>query len=144
MILVDVNILVETHREDAGHHVLIRQWVESCLSSPPGLAVSELVLSGCLRVITHPKVFREPTPVSQAVEFIKDFRSRETVHVLAPGPRHWEIFIDLCRRLELRGNSILDAYHAALALETGCEWISLDRGFARFPGLPFRHPLDLE
>jgi len=142
MILVDVNILVEAHREDADHHAEIRKWVEACLTSPPGVAVSELVLSGCLRVITHPKVFKEPTPIPQAVEFIEDFRSRKTVHVLTPGPRHWEIFVDLCRRLELRGNSIPDAYHAALALETGCVWATMDRGFARFPGLRFRHPLD--
>ena len=142
MNLIDVNILVEAHREDAGHHREILEWVKACISSPPGVAVSELVLSGCLRVITHPKVFKEPTPITQAVEFIEDFRSRESVHILAPGPRHWKIFVDLCRRLELRGNSIPDAYHAALALETGCEWVSLDRGFARFPGLHFRHPLD--
>lgn len=141
MILIDVNILVEAHCEDADHHAEIRQWVEAGLASPPGIAVSDLVLSGCLRVITHPKVFKEPTPVARAVEFIEDFRSRDTVHVLSPGPRHWELFVDLCRNLELRGNAIPDAYHAALALETGCEWVSMDRGFARFPGLRYRHPL---
>lgn len=31
---------------------------------------------------------------------------------------------------------------AALAMETGCEWFSLDRGFARFPDLRWRHPLE--
>jgi predicted nucleic acid-binding protein len=35
-----------------------------------------------------------------------------------------------------------DAYFAALAIEHGCEWITADRGFARFPGLRWRHPLD--
>ena len=34
MILIDVNILVEAHREDAGHHAKIRKWVEACLASP--------------------------------------------------------------------------------------------------------------
>ena len=34
-----------------------------------------------------------------------------------------------------------DAYFAALAIESGSEWITADRGFARFPGLRWRHPL---
>jgi predicted nucleic acid-binding protein len=35
-----------------------------------------------------------------------------------------------------------DAFHAALAIELGCERLTLDRGFARFAGLKWRHPLD--
>jgi predicted nucleic acid-binding protein len=35
-----------------------------------------------------------------------------------------------------------DAYHAALALEHSCEWITTDKGFARFKGLGRRRPLD--
>jgi uncharacterized protein len=106
------------------------------------VAVSELALSGCLRVITHPKIFKKPTPLAQALDFLEDFRSREEVHLLGPGPGHWKIFIDLCRRSDARGNLVPDAFHAALAIELGCEWLTLDRGFARFPGLKWRHPLD--
>jgi predicted nucleic acid-binding protein len=32
---------------------------------------------------------------------------------------------------------------AALAIEHGCEWVTLDRGFAAFPGLSFRNLLTL-
>ena len=109
---------------------------------PAGVAVSELALSGCLRVITHPKVFKKPTPLTQALDFLEDFRSREEVHLLGPGAGHWKIFADLCRRSDARGNLVPDAFHAALAIELGCEWLTLDRGFARFPGLKWRHPLD--
>jgi hypothetical protein len=34
-----------------------------------------------------------------------------------------------------------DAYFAALAIESGCDWITTDRDFARFKGLRWRHPL---
>jgi predicted nucleic acid-binding protein len=30
---------------------------------------------------------------------------------------------------------------AALAIESGSEWITTDRDFARFPSLRWRHPL---
>lgn len=142
MILLDVNILVGAHRQDAEQHREIRSWLESALREPAGIAVSELALSGCLRVITHPKIFKKPTPLALALEFLEDFRARDEVHVLGPGPGHWKIFIDLCRRGDARGNLVPDAFHAALAMELGCEWLTLDRGFARFPGLKWRHPLD--
>jgi toxin-antitoxin system PIN domain toxin len=141
MILLDVNILVTAHREDADQHREIKSWLQSALREPAGVAVSELTLSGCLRVITHPKIFKKPSPLALALEFVEDFRSREAVHLLAPGAGHWKIFVDLCRRADARGNLVPDAFHAALAIELGCEWLTLDRGFARFPGLKWRHPL---
>lgn len=142
MILLDVNILVQAHRRDADRHAEIAAWLAASLRDAPGVAVSELALAGCLRIITHPRIFKEPTPLARAADFVNDFRDREEVHLLAPGPRHWEIFLALCRKGEARGNLIPDAYHAALAIEHGCEWLTMDRGFARFPGLAWRHPLE--
>ncbi len=59
----------------------------------------------------------------------------------APGPRHWEIFVRLCRAVRVKGNLVQDAYLAALAIESGSEWITTDRDYSRFPGLRWRHPL---
>lgn len=42
----------------------------------------------------------------------------------------------------VRGNLVPDAWLAALAIESGSEWITTDRDFTRFPGLRMRHPLD--
>ncbi len=142
MILLDVNVLVQAHREDASHHREVEAWLEAELAGVTGVAVSELVLSGWLRVVTHPKVFKEPTPVAIALEFLEHFRARRRVSIAEPGHEHWGLFIGLCRRLEARGNVVADAYHAALAIEYGFEWVTLDRGFARFPALRWRHPLD--
>lgn len=142
MILLDVNLLVYAHREDADRHSEYLAWLEAEMSAPSGVAVSELALSGCLRIITHPKVFAKPTPLREALEFVEDFRSRTEVKILGPGEKHWEIFIQLCRNGDAKGNLVPDAYHAALAIEWGCEWLTSDRGFGRFPGLRWRHPLD--
>ncbi len=141
MQLLDVNILVQAHREDTDQHAVISKWLITALDQPGGIAVSELVLSGTLRIITHPKIFKEPTPLEVALEFIADFRSRTNVHILAPRENHWPIFIELCRSGEAKGNLIPDAYHAALAIEYDCQWISLDRGFSRFPRLKWQHPV---
>ncbi|BCA56555.1 hypothetical protein W02_36950 [Nitrospira sp. KM1] len=40
----------------------------------------------------------------------------------------------------VKGNLVPDAYLAALAIESGSEWITTDRDYYRFPGLRVRHP----
>lgn len=142
MILLDVNVLVYAHREETDRHNEYRRWLEAQLDSPIGCGVSDLALSGCLRVVTHPRIFDPPTPLERATAFVSDLREHDNLTVLAPGPRHWPIFLDLCRRSQARGNLVADAYHAALAVETGAEWITTDRDYARFPGLRWRHPLE--
>lgn len=143
MKLIDVNILVQAHRKDADRHQQIVEWLQTELTEPPGLAVSDLVLSGFLRVVTHPKIYMDPSPLDLAMEFVDRFRSHEAVSIVSPGASHWEIFRKLCGKAEARGNLVPDAYHAALAIETGCEWVSLDRGFSRYPGLRWVHPLEV-
>ncbi len=142
MILLDVNLLVYAHRKDAPNHSAYRDWLERQLDSFEPCGMSDLALAGCLRVITHPKVFVPPTPVAAGVRYIEDLRSHPNVRLVRPGSSHWRIFTELCRTAEAKGNSVPDAYHAALAIESGCEWLTADRGFARFPGLRWRHPLD--
>jgi uncharacterized protein len=140
VILPDVNILVYAHRADAADHRRFRDWLEELVSSPEPFGLSELVLSGFLRVATHPRIFHPPTPLSRAVAFCEFLRRQPNAVVIAPGPRHWQIFKDLCARVNAAGNLIADAYLAALAIESGCEWITTDRDYSRFPDLRWRLP----
>jgi predicted nucleic acid-binding protein len=59
---------------------------------------------------------------------------------IEPGRRHFDIFTRLCREAEARGNLVTDAYLAALAIESGSDWVTTDRDYSRFPGLRWRHP----
>jgi toxin-antitoxin system PIN domain toxin len=141
VILPDVNVLVYAHREDTPDHERFRDWLTRLVNSPRAYGLSDLVLAGFLRVVTHPRVFREPSPLESALAFASEIRERPSCVRVAPGPRHWGIFLDLVRSAEARGNLIPDAYFAALAIESGSEWITTDRDYARFPGLSSRHPL---
>lgn len=143
MILLDVNILVYAHREETEHHNECLRFLESALDGPSSVGLSELVLSGALRILTHPKIFSPPTPLAKAMEFVSALRNHPNVTLISPGDRHWDLFTSLCRISDARGNLVSDAYHAALAMESGCEWITTDRDFARFPGLQWRPPFIL-
>lgn len=142
MILPDVNVLVYAYRDDAPDHPAYRDWLQETIRGDSRFGVSELVMSGFLRIVTHPRVPVPPAPVDHALEFAEVLLAEPNCVRVGPGRRHWDIFARLCRETEAKGNLVADAYLAALAIESGSEWISTDRDFARFPGLRWRHPLD--
>ena len=88
----------------------------------------------------NPKIFVRPSTLDEALAFVDELRRRPACHLFRPGPRHWDIFVSLCRRAGATGGLVADAYHAAVAIEHGCEWVTNDTDFARFPGLRWRLP----
>jgi toxin-antitoxin system PIN domain toxin len=141
MILPDVNVLVYAHRRSAREHEAYRDWIDGLVNGEQAYAVSDVVLSGFVRIVTHRRIFDPPSTVNQALEFAGQLRHQPHCMLVQPGARHWEIFIRLCREANVRGNLVPDAFLAALAIEHGCELVSADRDFARFKGLRWRHPL---
>ena len=135
MLLLDVNICVYAIRQDSADHDAYHAWVESLLTGDEPVGISELVLSGVIRLITNHRVFRQPSSTVEALDACRALRSAPAAVALRPGPRHWEIFDSLCAGIGAKGNTVPDAYHAALAIENGATWITTDRGFARFEGL---------
>ncbi len=103
--------------------------------------MSELVLSGFVRIVTHPRVFDPPTPLNAALAFAEALRTQPNCVLISPGSGHWEIFARLCRDANAKGPRVTDAYFAALAIESRSEWITTDRDYSRFPGLRWRRPL---
>ena len=122
-------------------HPRIRAWLAAAVSSDEPIALAELVLSGFVRVATHPRIFSPPAPVGAALDFVDALRAQPNAVMVVPGRRHWSIFDRLCREVDAKGNLVADAYLAALAIESGSEWITTDRDFSRFPALRWRHPL---
>jgi toxin-antitoxin system PIN domain toxin len=140
MLLVDVNVLVYAFWDDAPDHERYAGWLEDLINGEEAYGLSDLVLSGFLRIVTHPGVFAAPASMDRALQFVELIRGRPQSVPIAPGPRHWEIFTRLCRTTGVRGNLVPDAYLAAMAIECGAEWVTTDRDYARFPGLRWRTP----
>jgi len=88
MILMDVNVLVYAHREDVRDHQAYREWIESIINSNTAYAYSELVLSGLVRVVTHPKIFEQPSSLEVAIAFTEQIRSAPQAARLVPGNNH--------------------------------------------------------
>lgn len=101
------------------------------------------MLSGFLQIVTNPRVFSHPSPFSSALEYVDAIRGLDHCVELRPRDRHRRTFTQLCEQAEARGDLVSDAYHAALFIESGSEWITLDSDFARFPGLKWSRPPQL-
>ena len=138
----DVNVLVSAFREDAAHHDRCRAWLDSTVSDHEPLGLSEFVLNGVLRILTHPRVFSPPSSAEAAAAFVDAVLAQRSVNLLRPRSGHSRIFRGLIAARHSTGNRIADAYHAALAIEHGCKWVTLDHGFSMYPGLRYRNLLD--
>ena len=140
MILPDVNVLLYAFRSDSVNHAASRAWLDGVVNGDEAYGMSPQVVCSVVRIATHSRIFASPSRLDNALAFGRALLAQPTCTVLQPGPRHFAIFEDLCRRSAATGNLVQDAWFAALAVESGCEWITTDGDYARFPGLRWRRP----
>lgn len=141
MILPDVNVLIYAFRTDSTDHERYRSWLESVVNGPGAYGLSPQVLASVIRITTHPRIYACPSQRSDAFEFCRLLLEQPNATVIVPAEQHWWIFHDLCQKANATGNLVQDAWFAALAIEYGCEWITTDRDYARFPNLSWRTPI---
>jgi hypothetical protein len=93
-----------------------------------------------VRITTNLRTYEVPSTLDEAFGYCQDLLGQPHCQIVEPGERHFEIFKRLCIETGTRGPRVTDAWFAALAIEWGCEWITLDRDYARFPGLKLQTP----
>jgi uncharacterized protein len=141
VILPDVNVLLYAFRSDAEDHAAHLTWLEDVLNGETAYGMSPQVLASVIRIATHPRIYARPSRFADALAFVSAVLNQPHCQIIQPGSRHWNIFTRLCHSANAYGNLVQDAWLAALAIESGCEWITHDRDFARFEGLQWRVPL---
>ena len=140
MILPDVNVLIYAFRTDSEHHAVCRRWLEAVIAGDARFGMSRLAASAVVRITTDPRIYAEPSALEEAFRFCDNLLGQPHCEVVEPGERHWDIFRRLCLETGTRGRRVTDAWFAALAIEWGCEWVTMDRDYARFPGLKWAVP----
>lgn len=140
MKLPDINVLVSALRPDATDHLRCRTWLEATVNDSRPFALTGMVLAGVIRVLTHPRIFGPPSDRELVVSELDRLLSRPRAVRVEPGSRHWGLFTQLATGADARGNLISDAWLAAVAIEHGCTFVTLDGDFARFQGLEWSAP----
>lgn len=102
------------------------------LSGSEPFAVPAFIWASFLRLATNPRIFQVPTPRAEAFAFVEATNAQPLHLPIAPGSRHIELLKRICDDADATGNLVPHAVIAAVALEHGCEVVTLDRDFARF------------
>ncbi len=141
MILVDANLLVYARVSDFPQHEKARAWLDGRLGGTVGVGLAWPSLLAFVRLVTNPRVFRQPMPMDIAWRQVREWLACEPAWTPTPTDRHAEILNGLIVRLDGKSNLVPDAHLAALAMEYGLVLQSTDHDFARFPGLRWENPL---
>lgn len=142
MILPDVNVFVYAFRKDAPRHAEYKAWIERSLAGDVPVAIVPQSLTAVIRIATNPRVWKRPSRLDDVISFVERVLEAPAATMLDASPGCWPIFFRICRTVNARGNLVMDAWLAALAIDSGCTLVTTDRDFGRFPGLRWRHPLD--
>lgn len=141
MIMVDANILLYAEDQLSPRHAAAREWWDAELSGSSPVCLCWTVLGAFIRIATNPRVFEHPLSLDQALARIQSWLDQPCTRVVSPTERHWTVFQGMLRHGQAVANLVTDAHLAALAVEHGCELISTDSDFSRFPGIRWRNPL---
>jgi toxin-antitoxin system PIN domain toxin len=136
--LPDVNVLLYAFRRDSDLHKQHAAWLSSVVNGKSAFGMSPQVLSSVVRIATNPRIFVRPNRAADVIAFADTLLDQPHCRIVQPGARHWMIFRNLCKEANATGNLVQDAWLAALAIEHGCEWITTDSDYAKFPGLRWR------
>lgn len=129
----DVNILVAASRSDHPHHAAARAWLLQAVQDAghaSALKLQPMVIASFLRLVTHARVFVQPTPMAQALRFIE-------VLLAAPGVEQpllgaeWPVLCKLCATKALAANDLPDAWLAAAVIHQGEHLVTFDGDFKR-------------
>lgn len=140
MILPDVNVLIYAFRSDSTDHSKYKKWLGDVVNGVAAFGIAPQVLSSVVRICTHPRIFKQPSDLKETLEFCTAILECPNATLIFPQERHWSIFQSLCVASKVTGNLVADAWFAALAIESGCDWITTDGDFGRFSGLTWRSP----
>lgn len=142
MTAVDTNILVYAHREDSAWHDRASAAVAALAESPREWAIPWPCLHEFLAIVTHPRIFRTPTPVELAIGQLEAWLEAPTLVVLSENDQYLETLRELVQSARVTGPRVHDARIAALCLSHGIRdlWTA-DRDFSLFTALKPRNPL---
>jgi hypothetical protein len=142
VIAVDTNILVYAHREDSEWHDAASAAIAGLAQAPREWAIPWPCLHEFLAIVTHPRIFRTPTPGDLAIAQVDAWLEAPTVVVLSENDGYFDALRELVTAGRVTGARIHDARVAALCVSHGIrELWTADRDFSLFPALKPRNPL---
>ena len=142
MIAVDTNILVYAHREDSSFHDAADTCIAQLAESGVPFALPWPCLHEFLAIVTHPRIYKPPTPLEDALEQVECWLEAPGLILLGEHSTYWAGLKSLLLKGQIAGPQVHDARIAALCLLYGVKTLwTADRDFSRFGALKTKNPL---
>jgi toxin-antitoxin system PIN domain toxin len=142
MIAVDTNLLVYAHREDSSWCEAARACLTDLAESGRPWAIPWPCLHEFLAVTTHPRIYRPPSRMEEALEELEGLLAAPSLRLIAEEGTTWTLLTGLLRASRVTGPKVHDARIVAICASHAVEELwSADRDFSRFKGLRIRNPL---
>jgi len=143
VIAVDTNILVYAHRSDAPFHQAAAAALRRAAEGDVPWAIPWPCLHEFLAKVTHPRIFKQPTPLERAIEQVREWLRSPAAQVVGEPEGYLEVLAGALVETQTRGAQIHDARIAAICIAHGVDELwSADRDFGRFARrLRVRNPL---
>ena len=95
-----------------------------------------------LDVVTHPKIYDLPTPLSTALAAVEAWQASPSLRLLGEGAGYWEVISAQATAGKIKGPKIHDARIAAICIHHRVKkfWTA-DRDFSSFPKIACENPL---
>ena len=141
MIVLDANLLIYAYDTASPHHKAAIGWMGKVLSGDELVGLPWQTVAAFLRVLTNANLPGDRFTAAEAAEILDELLEQPNVRLLSPGENHWSWFRRMLTEGQARGPLVSDAELAALTIEYGGVLHTMDRDFARFPGLRWVNPL---
>ena len=142
MIALDTNLLVYAHREDSPWHEPATRCVTALAEGRSDWAIPWPCLHEFLAIVTHPRIYRPPTPPELALDQVAAWMETPTLVLLGESVGYWDQLRAAVLESKVTGPRVHDARVAVLCLHHGVDELwSADRDFGRFAGRKVRNPL---
>lgn len=139
--LLDANILIGAFRADVDGHEPTKLWLETALAQHQPVSFPALVEVAFLRIVTHPRIFQQPSTLAEAADFLTALHASGCFQASPWTSPIRALMLRRATELGLRGNDLNDASLAAIAEAMRWRLVSRDAGFARFRSLQWLDPL---
>jgi toxin-antitoxin system PIN domain toxin len=139
---VDTNVLVYAHRADSPWNKAANRRLTDLAEGRATWAIPWPCVHEFLAIVTHPRIYKPPTPLAAAIEQIEAWLESPSLVMIGEVEGYWLTLRPLLEAGLIAGAPVHDARIAALCLLHGVDELwSVDRDFSRFPGLKTQNPL---
>ncbi len=142
MTALDTNILVYAHRMESPWHEPARNCLRELAEGGTPWAMAWPCVHEFLSVVTHPKIFKPPTPLAVALADLETWFESPSLRLIGEPTGYWPNLRRILETGHVAGPAVHDARIAAICRSHGVSVLfSADRDFTRLSGIQVRNPL---